>query len=60
MAGNKPDVGPANANLVDVTQYNEIRYWTYELKCTPDQLRDAVKAAGNSVVAVKQYLATHR
>ena len=60
MAGNKPEAGPANANLVDVTQYTEIRYWTNEFKCTPNQLRDAVKAAGNSVAAVKEYLETHR
>ena len=59
MAGNRPEVGPANANLVDVTQYNDIRYWSYELKCTPNQLREAVKAAGNSVAEVKEYLATH-
>jgi len=59
MAGNKPEVGPANANRVDVTLYNDIRYWSYELKCTPNQLREAVKAAGNSVAAVKEYLAKH-
>jgi hypothetical protein len=59
MPVNRPDVGPVNAKLVDITQYNDIRYWSYELKCTPNELREAVKAAGNSVAAVKEYLATH-
>ena len=59
MADTKPDIAPANAYIVNVSRYTEIRYWTYELKCTPNQLRDAVKAAGNSVAAVKEYLATH-
>jgi len=60
MAANKPEPGPANANFVDVTLYDDICYWTNQLKCTPNQLRDAVKAAGKSVSGVKEYLAaTH-
>jgi len=59
MEGNKFDIGPANADLVDVTLYSDIRYWAKELKCTPNQLRDAVKVVGNSAAVVKQYLATH-
>ena len=59
MEGSKFDIGPANADLVDVTLYSDIRYWVKELKCTPNQLRDAVKVVGNSAAVVKQYLATH-
>ena len=51
------DLRPADPLRVDVTRYNEIRYWTREFKCTPDQLRAAVKAAGTSSAAVKAYLA---
>ena len=48
---------PADLGRVNVTRYIEIRYWAREFKCTPDQLRDAVKAAGTSADAVKAYLA---
>jgi len=57
---NKTDVGPANPLKVDVTLYHDICYWTLELKCTPNELRDAVKAAGSSAAAVREYLATRR
>ena len=57
MTSTKPLVGPADPDSIDVTLYEDIRYWANELKCTPNQLRDAVKAAGNSVAAVRQYLA---
>lgn len=60
MTFDKSEIGPANPNLVNVTRYLEIRYWSNEFKCTPDQLRAAVKAAGNSAAAVKEYLTTHR
>jgi hypothetical protein len=49
--------GPADPHHVNVRQDYEIRYWTKELRCTPNQLRDAVKASGTSVEAVRAYLA---
>jgi len=55
----KPLIGPVNPSTVDVTLYEDIRYWANELGCTPNELRDAVKAAGNSVNAVRDYLAAH-
>jgi hypothetical protein len=51
------DLRPADLLRVNVTRYNDIRYWAREFKCTPDQLRAAVKAAGTSSDAVKAYLA---
>ncbi|HTT39415.1 MAG TPA: DUF3606 domain-containing protein [Burkholderiales bacterium] len=50
------DLRPADLLRVDVTRYNDVRYWAREFKCTPDQLRAAVKAAGTSTAAVKAYL----
>lgn len=55
MAYNK--TGPADLHNVNVRQDYEIRYWIKEFRCTPNQLRDAVKAAGTSVDAVRAYLA---
>ena len=59
MAHSNDDIRPADAQRVNVTRHNEIRYWAREFKCTPDQLREAVKAAGASVAAVRAYLAKH-
>jgi hypothetical protein len=60
MDGDKLKVGPADAALVNVTLYNDILYWTSEFRCTPNELRDAVKAAGSSAAAVREYLARQR
>jgi hypothetical protein len=35
----------------------EVRDWTKSLGCTEAQLRDAVKAVGNSADKVREYLA---
>jgi hypothetical protein len=59
MAHNSEDIRPADLQRVNVTRHNEIRYWAQEFKCTPDQLREAVKAAGTSAAAVRVYLAKH-
>jgi Mlc titration factor MtfA (ptsG expression regulator) len=59
MEANRFDIGPAKAGVVDLTLYSDVRYWAKELKCTANQLRDAVKAVGNSAAVVRQYLATH-
>jgi hypothetical protein len=50
-------IRPADAQRVNVTRHREILYWAREFKCTPDELRAAVKAAGTSPAAVKAYLA---
>lgn len=50
------DQRPSDLLRVDVTRYNNVRYWAREFKCTPDQLRAAVKAAGTSTAAVKAFL----
>jgi len=35
----------------------EVRDWTKNLGCTPAELREAVKAVGNSAEKVREYLA---
>lgn len=36
---------------INLSQDHEVRYWTKELGCTEEQLRDAVRKAGSSEVA---------
>jgi hypothetical protein len=42
--------------LVNLGEPHEVRSWTESLGCTETQLRDAVKAVGNSADAVRKYL----
>ena len=42
--------------LIALTEPHEIQRWTESLGCTADQLKEAVKAVGNSAEAVRDYL----
>lgn len=41
---------------INTSQEHEVRYWTKELGCSPDELRAAVQAAGNQVEKVRAYV----
>jgi hypothetical protein len=43
--------------LISLDEEHEVRSWTQSLGCTPEQLREAVKAVGNSADAVRKHLA---
>ena len=43
--------------LISLDEDYEVRDWSKSLGCTPDQLKAAGKAVGNSADAVRQYLA---
>lgn len=43
--------------LISLKEDYEVRDWCKSLGCTPEQLRAAVKAVGNSAEAVRAYLA---
>jgi len=42
--------------LISLDEDYEVRDWTTSLGCTPAQLREAVKAVGNSAEKVRAYL----
>ncbi|MDH6170205.1 hypothetical protein M2282_005375 [Variovorax boronicumulans] len=46
--------------LIAIDEPHEVRSWTESLKCSETQLRDAVKAVGNSAEAVREYLGGRR
>jgi hypothetical protein len=56
MSDDKSKTG-ADRKLISLEQAHELRDWTQSLGCTEQQLRDAVKAVGNSADAVRAYLA---
>lgn len=47
---------PQDATKVNVNESWELDYWSKELGVTKERLKEAVKAVGTSVVAVKRYL----
>ena len=46
---------PGRVNTVDPV---EVKYWCKELKCTEDQLAEAVAKVGEHVAEVRQFLAS--
>ncbi|MDM0116231.1 DUF3606 domain-containing protein [Variovorax sp. J22R133] len=43
--------------LISLKEDYEVRDWSKSLGCSPEQLKAAVKAVGNSAEAVRKYLA---
>ncbi|WEF31585.1 DUF3606 domain-containing protein [Pseudoduganella chitinolytica] len=56
MADNLQNRGPQDRNRINVNEPWELRYWTKELGLSEDELREAVKAAGTSVNAVREHV----
>lgn len=56
MADDKTKKGPADSSRVNISEDYEVSYWTDTLGCTKEELAEAVKKAGTSVKAVREYL----
>lgn len=56
MSDDLTNRGPQDRARINVNEDHELRYWTKELGVSEQQLKEAVKAAGVSVEAVKQHL----
>jgi len=52
----KTKTGSPDSKFINVNEDYEVAYWTKELGISKEQLEEAVKAAGTSVSAVKEYL----
>ncbi|MBU8901058.1 DUF3606 domain-containing protein [Corallococcus sp. M34] len=57
MGDDKTKRGAPDNKLISLGQDYEVRDWCMALGCTEAELRAAVKAVGNSAVAVREYLA---
>lgn len=55
MSDNTQKTG-LDRKLISIEEDYEVRDWTTSLGCTPEQLREAVKAVGNSADKVREYL----
>lgn len=56
MADSTEVRGGQDRTRINTNQEHELRYWTKELQCTPEELTAAVKAVGSSVDKVRQYM----
>lgn len=56
MADDKTLRSPQDASKISLSEDYEVAYWTKKFGVTADELRDAVKAAGNGAEAVGQHL----
>ena len=56
MTDNKDKRGTQDRTKVNVSEVYEVRYWSEKFGVTTEQLKEAVKSAGNSPDAVEQAL----
>ncbi|HEY0661461.1 MAG TPA: DUF3606 domain-containing protein [Lysobacter sp.] len=56
MTDSSQNRGEPDRSLINVNQEHEVRYWTKELGVTEQQLREAVKAVGESASKVREYV----
>ncbi|WP_296949435.1 DUF3606 domain-containing protein [uncultured Massilia sp.] len=56
MSDDLHDRGPQDRSRINLSERWEVQYWTKALGVTPEQLEQAVKAAGSSADAVRQHL----
>lgn len=56
MSDDKSNVGRPDRDRINLSEEHEVRYWTQALGVDEAQLRAAVKAAGSTAAAVREYL----
>jgi hypothetical protein len=56
MADDKTKRGPPDTQRINVNEPYEVNYWTKTLGVSEQKLRDAVRAVGVSVAAVRRHL----
>ena len=59
MADDKSKTGQ-DRQRISLSEDYEVRDWCKSLGCTPEQLREAVKAVGNSADAVREQLGKNK
>lgn len=60
MADDRRKRGKPDAIRINVGQRWELTYWTRKLRCSPAELRAAVKAVGPVAAAVQRHLKKER
>jgi len=56
MADDKTKTGSPDSDLINTSENYEVEYWSKKFGVSAEELKAAVKAAGNSVSAVRKQL----
>jgi hypothetical protein len=56
MSDDLTNRGPQDRARINVNENHELRYWTKELGVSEERLKEAVKAVGVAVEAVREHL----
>ena len=56
MADDKTKTGSPDSDLINTSENYEVDYWSKKFGVTPEELKAAVKAVGNSAGAVEEKL----
>ena len=56
MADDKSKTGSPDRDRINLSEVYEVQYWTKELGVSEQELREAVKAVGNTSKAVRERL----
>jgi len=56
MADDKTKTGSPDSDLINTNENYEVEYWSKKFGVSPEELKSAVKAVGNSAKAVEAHL----
>lgn len=56
MSDNKSKTGSPDRDRINLSEDNEVQYWTKELGISEKELRDVIQAVGNTSKAVREHL----
>lgn len=49
-------IKPKNVSRINTSDQNDLQYWTKFLRCSREELEDAIKNVGNSPESVRKYI----
>ena len=56
MPDNSNKLGSQDSSRININEMWEVEFWIKKLQVTKEKLKEAVKAVGTSVAAVRKYL----
>jgi Protein of unknown function (DUF3606) len=56
MPDNTAKQGSSDSSRININEMWEVEFWVKKLHVTKEKLKEAVKAVGTSVAAVRKYL----
>ena len=60
MSDDLKNKGINDRTIINANETWEVNYWCLHLRCSPDELKNAVEKVGNSVESVREFLKTDK